>query len=73
VPDSVYKGKDQDRTWTSLKTVLKFKDKDNSWIQTLLGMMVIYGRVGLIAPKKIAITLMILAMSLWVPFGIVNS
>ena len=28
VPDSVYKGKDQDRTWTSLKTVLKFKDKD---------------------------------------------
>jgi len=28
VPDSVYKGNDQDRTWTSLKTVLKFKDKD---------------------------------------------
>ena len=27
-PDNVYKGKDQDRTWTSLKTVLKIKDKD---------------------------------------------
>ena len=28
MPDSVYKGKDQDRTWISLKTVLKFKDRD---------------------------------------------
>lgn len=27
MPDNVYKGKDQDRTWTSLKTVLYIKEK----------------------------------------------